>query len=636
MANTTVGASVQVEFASVGQMRKAIKEATSDLIAMQEQFGKTSPQAVAAAQRIADLKDRIEDAREQADLFDPGKKFQAFTTAASQVAAGFSAVQGAMALVGAESEDVQKGLLKVQGALALSQGLSQLGDLEKSFTALNTVISSSSVIQKANAAATTLTTGAMRALGISVNTASTSFKVLRTAIIATGIGALVVALGFAVEALMNFSSETDKAAEKQKELEDQISKTKDALDKTLKTSQEYINRQVEQVKIQEKIKTLSIDEEKNSKEILKLKRQGLDLEIDSAKVELETKKGKLTTDEQLILKSKIYQAEQEKIRLGLEAEKKASDALASQREKDTQKNIKLKQEEIAAQNAANKVLQDARLDQLNEREKEEAEALLKFEENKKVLLLAGNNNFLDIELQYLSTLRKIREKFETEEKERREKELKEKIEKDKEIQNKDIASKQAQFDKIRQQTADYNAAVLKAEIDLQDAKFNAASAGFNAIATLAGQNEKLANIMFAIDKAMAIAKIIVDAKREIGGYYATYSIFGPKGFALASKFALGAKIRAATSIATIAATTIAKFRGGGGGASAGGGGGADVAGGGGAPVSAEPTPTVTAQALNAQAINQLGNQSMRAYILNSDMQNNEQRNAYLERNARLG
>jgi hypothetical protein len=60
------------------------------------------------------------------------------------------------------------------------------------------------------------------------------------------------------------------------------------------------------------------------------------------------------------------------------------------------------------------------------------------------------------------------------------------------------------------------------------------------------------------------------------------------------------------------------------------------AGGGLAPMSAEPTPTVTAQALNAQAINQLGNQSMRAYILNSDMQNNEQRNAYLERNARLG
>jgi predicted nucleic acid-binding Zn-ribbon protein len=122
MAKTQVGASVEIEFKSVGEMRKAIKEATSDLIVMQEQFGKTSPQAIAAAQRIAQLKDRIQDAKEQADLFDPGKKFQAFANAASTVASGFAAVQGAMALVGEESEDLQKTLVKVQGAMALAQG----------------------------------------------------------------------------------------------------------------------------------------------------------------------------------------------------------------------------------------------------------------------------------------------------------------------------------------------------------------------------------------------------------------------------------------------------------------------------------------------------------------------------------
>jgi hypothetical protein len=105
--------------------------------------------------------------------------------------------------------------------------------------------------------------------------------------------------------------------------------------------------------------------------------------------------------------------------------------------------------------------------------------------------------------------------------------------------------------------------------------------------------------------------------------------------ATAAKQIIGLKIAAATSIASIAGTTISKFKKGGGSGSAGGGG-AEVSGGGAAPVTAQPTPTVTAQALNAQAINQLGNQSMRAYILNSDMQNNEQRNAYLERNARLG
>jgi len=45
---------------------------------------------------------------------------------------------------------------------------------------------------------------------------------------------------------------------------------------------------------------------------------------------------------------------------------------------------------------------------------------------------------------------------------------------------------------------------------------------------------------------------------------------------------------------------------------------------------------VQGQALNAEAINNLGNQSLRAYVMNSDIQNNNQINAYLQRNARIG
>ncbi len=66
-------------------------------------------------------------------MFDPGKRFSAFANAANQVAAGFSAVQGALALAGTESKDLEKTLVKVQGAVALSQGLSQLKDLGKAY-----------------------------------------------------------------------------------------------------------------------------------------------------------------------------------------------------------------------------------------------------------------------------------------------------------------------------------------------------------------------------------------------------------------------------------------------------------------------------------------------------------------------
>lgn len=164
MAKQEVGLKIDVDVSSVGNVKKELRAAQTELIAMRDRFGETSQEAINAARKVADLRDRIEGAKEAADLFDPGKRFQAFTTAASQLAAGFSAVQGAMALVGSESEDVQKALLKVQGAIALSQGLSELKDVGKSFEQLNIVIQSSTILQKANAAATTLTTGAMHFL----------------------------------------------------------------------------------------------------------------------------------------------------------------------------------------------------------------------------------------------------------------------------------------------------------------------------------------------------------------------------------------------------------------------------------------------------------------------------------------
>jgi hypothetical protein len=69
-----------------------------------------------------------------------------------------------------------------------------------------------------------------------------------------------------------------------------------------------------------------------------------------------------------------------------------------------------------------------------------------------------------------------------------------------------------------------------------------------------------------VDKALAIGEIIVNTQKEISGYYAnpTWKLLPDGGIALASAAAAGAKIRAATSIGTIVASSISKFMGGGG------------------------------------------------------------------------
>lgn len=122
---------------------------------------------------------------------------------------------------------------------------------------------------------------------------------------------------------------------------------------------------------------------------------------------------------------------------------------------------------------------------------------------------------------------------------------------------------------------------IEAEQALFDAKFGFARGLVGAIGELAGENEKAQNAIFAIDKAMAIAEVIISTNREIAGYFAAYSLI-PGGAAIAATQASAAKIRAAISIASIVATSIAKFKGGGGGGSGsipsgGGGGSASVA-----------------------------------------------------------
>jgi len=117
-----------------------------------------------------------------------------------------------------------------------------------------------------------------------------------------------------------------------------------------------------------------------------------------------------------------------------------------------------------------------------------------------------------------------------------------------------------------QEQQKYNEAVIAAEEELAQAKLGAAKGVIAGLTELAGENKKLANALFLVDKALAIGEIIVNTQKEISGYYANplWKALPDGGLALASAAAAGAKIRAATSIGTIVASSISKFMNGGG------------------------------------------------------------------------
>lgn len=235
MADFTIGAKLSLDYGNVvttvKTVRQELKLAADNAALISRQFGATSKEAIEAAKQVAKLKDELGDAKSLVDAFNPDTKFRAFGASINTVVGGFTALQGVLGLIGVESEDVQKALLKVQSALAISQGISQLQEGLQTFKNLGAVIQATTLFQKANNVVTAIATTIMRAFGASTTGTATSMNVLKGAIIATGIGALVVLLGVAAQAMGLFSDETEGAAKSQEELKKQIELTNAALER---------------------------------------------------------------------------------------------------------------------------------------------------------------------------------------------------------------------------------------------------------------------------------------------------------------------------------------------------------------------------------------------------------------------
>jgi hypothetical protein len=138
MAETkTINLDIQ---SNLGSLRSQLRQAQAEVAALSDKFGATSREAAEAAKRAAELKDRIEDAKNLTDAFNPDAKFNALSRSIGGALDGFQAFEGAIGLVGVESEALQKTLLKVQSAMALSQGVQGVMEAKDSFIQLGAVV----------------------------------------------------------------------------------------------------------------------------------------------------------------------------------------------------------------------------------------------------------------------------------------------------------------------------------------------------------------------------------------------------------------------------------------------------------------------------------------------------------------
>jgi hypothetical protein len=175
-----------------------------------------------------------------------------------------------------------------------------------------------------------------------------------------------------------------------------------------------------------------------------------------------------------------------------------------------------------------------------------------------------------------------------------------------------------------------NNALAKSEQDLADAKVEAQLGAAQTISGILGNIRGLVGEETKAGKAIAIAQASIDT------YQAAWSAFknaqkNPISIIGPAYPYIQAALAVAGGIANIRKIASVKIPGAGAGGAV-----PSLSGGGGAPTSIAPSASVTATAVNTQAVNNLANQGVRAYVLNSDIQNTEQRNAYLERSSSVG
>jgi hypothetical protein len=564
---------------SVGSLKSQLREAQAEVAALADKFGATSKEAIEAAKRAGELKDRIGDAKALTEAFNPDAKFKSLTSSLAGVAGGFAAVQGAMALFGSESEDLQKTLVKVQSAMALSQGLQAVGESIDSFKQLGAVIKT-------------------QVIG--------AFSTLRGAIIATGVGALAIGLGLVIA---NF----DKVKETLTNIFPGLTEFANKIKNIIQGFTDFIGVTSKTARAQD-----------NLKSALETSNKAIDNQI---KI-LEAQGGK---------EDEIYKQKRERINNQIKLIKGST-----QQEKQARADLSadLKVLEINEANRIKKANEDASKDRKEAREeraKENQQAREEAEAQEKYLL--------DLELKSYEKRNEQRKKLgkeiigpdgltDSERNKKVEDDLKAKADREKRMQEFNEKSEKEGLGKILEiRTAAYlqsikdaeDTAAAKARIDELEKQSKIANA--YAISDIVSGLSNLIGQESAVGKGIAVASATIDTYLSASSLFKNaaanpITVLNP---AYPYLVAAPAVLSGIARVKQIMAVSIPK----------GGSGGASV------PSISTQAPIVpqlpAAQTTNIsrESINDLGNQAVRAYVIETDVTGNQQRMAAIRQRARF-
>jgi hypothetical protein len=182
------------------------------------------------AREAGDLEDRIGDVSASVkNLASDTKNIDTLISATQGLVGGFSAVQGITAMLGTDNEALQETMVKLQGSMTALAGIQAVAN----------------TLQKESALMTGLTTIKTNAQGLANRflTATTMESVtatyaLRGALLASGIGAIIVLIGVAVSAMDKFTESTNES----KNATDDLAESQEVLKNSLITTSEQLTQ----------------------------------------------------------------------------------------------------------------------------------------------------------------------------------------------------------------------------------------------------------------------------------------------------------------------------------------------------------------------------------------------------------
>jgi hypothetical protein len=192
---------------SFRQVRREIEEQIKSMRNLGQAGTEEYKRKVEEAGRLNDIQSDV--SREIKGLASDTYAFDTILEGTQLVAGGFSVAQGSMALFGAENEDLQKAMVKLQGIIAITTGLQQIQNVVQKES---NIMRGISIIQtKAKTAAEALSTKGT----ISATIAQGAFNIVAAM---NPYLLLFTGLGLAVGALFYFIKNTESAAEAQKKM----------------------------------------------------------------------------------------------------------------------------------------------------------------------------------------------------------------------------------------------------------------------------------------------------------------------------------------------------------------------------------------------------------------------------------